>query len=54
MLSNESTFGLYEGKEKIMELTKTFCLKGIQEKHLYDNIQSLMKEGVIHNLTSEE
>ena len=33
---------------------KGLCLKGVHEKHLYDNISSLIKEGLIKAQTEEE
>ena len=35
---------MYESKETILELMKSLNTKGIKERHLYENIQSLIKD----------
>lgn len=45
---------IYEGKEKIVELLKCLNTKGINEKHLHESINSLLKQDTIRNLTVEE
>ena len=54
LLDTSEDFKIYEGKQKIMELLKSLNTKGIHEKHLSENINYLIKEDILRNLTTEE
>ena len=54
LLDNNSSYKLYEGKEKIVELLKSLNVKGINEKHLHESLNSLIKDQIIKNNTEEE
>ena len=54
LLDESSEFKIIEGKEKIIELLKSLNTKGVNEKHLHESINGLVKEEIIRNLTVEE
>ena len=54
LLDTNEHFSIYQVKEKIVELLKSLNTKGIQEKHLYESINFLIKEDILRNLTTEE
>lgn len=49
LLDKNENFMMYEGREVINELMKQFNTKGIHERHLYENIQSFIKDEIIVN-----
>jgi len=49
LLDSNENYYIYERKETIIELMKTLNTKGLKEKHLHENIQSLLKDEIITN-----
>jgi hypothetical protein len=43
-MDNNQYFYVYEGKEVINEILRSLNTKGLHEKHLYENIVSLLKD----------
>ena len=54
VLSSNTKWMIYEGKEKILELLNSFINKGVHEKRLTENINHLIKETIFHDLTPED
>ncbi len=49
ILDNSNELKFYEGRHTILELVKTLNPKGVHEKYLMENINSLLKGNIISN-----